>query len=36
MAKVYRHNNEWKMAAIGEPADGQTFQQILPKILPFL
>ena len=36
MAKVYRHNNEWKMAAIGEPANGQTFQQILPNILPFL
>jgi tellurium resistance protein TerZ len=36
MAKVYRHNNEWKMAAIGEPANGQTFQDILPNILPFL
>ena len=36
MARLYRHNSEWKMAAIGEPANGQTFQQILPNILPFL
>ena len=36
MAKIYRHNNEWKMAAIGEPANGQTFAHILPAILPFL
>lgn len=36
MAKVYRHNNEWKMAAIGEPGQGQTFQDLLPKILPYL
>ena len=36
MAKVYRHDNEWKMAAIGEPANGQTFHDILPNITPFL
>ena len=36
MAKLYRHNNEWKMAAIGEPANGQTFHDILPNILPHL
>jgi tellurium resistance protein TerZ len=36
MAKIYRHNNEWKMAAIGEPAHGRTFQEILPNIVPFL
>ena len=36
MAKIYRHNNEWKMAAIGEPANGQTFRDILPNIMPFL
>ena len=36
MAKIYRHNNEWKMHAIGEPANGQTFQHILPNILPYL
>ncbi|MDR1484176.1 MAG: TerD family protein [Planctomycetaceae bacterium] len=36
MSKVYRHNNEWKMAAIGEPANGKTFHHILPNIIPFL
>ncbi|MDR1053468.1 MAG: TerD family protein [Planctomycetaceae bacterium] len=36
MSKVYRHNNEWKMAAIGEPANGRTFIDILPNIVPFL
>ncbi|MDR3109803.1 MAG: TerD family protein [Planctomycetaceae bacterium] len=36
MAKVYRHNGEWKMAAIGEPANGRTFQDILPNIVPYL
>ncbi len=36
MAKLYRHNNEWKMAAIGESANGRTFQDILPSIVPFL
>jgi tellurium resistance protein TerZ len=36
MAKIYRHNNEWKMAAIGEPANGRTFQDLLPKIVPYL
>lgn len=32
MAKVYRHNNAWKMHAIGEPANGKTFQDLLPAI----
>ncbi|MDR2761006.1 MAG: TerD family protein [Planctomycetaceae bacterium] len=36
MSKIYRHNGEWKMAAIGEPANGQTFHHILPNIVPFL
>ena len=36
MAKIYRHNNEWKMSAIGEPANGKTFLDILPKIVPHL
>jgi tellurium resistance protein TerZ len=36
MAKVYRHNNEWKMHAIGENASGQTFDQLLPAITPHL
>ncbi len=36
MAKVYRHNNEWKMHAIGENASGKTFQDLLPAIKPYL
>jgi tellurium resistance protein TerZ len=36
MAKVYRHNNEWKMQAIGEPANGKTFQDLIPIIEKFL
>lgn len=30
MAKVYRHNNEWKMHALGENCTGRTFQDLLP------
>jgi tellurium resistance protein TerZ len=36
MAKVYRHNNEWKMHAIGEAASGRTIEQLIPAIIPFL
>jgi tellurium resistance protein TerZ len=36
MAKVYRHNNEWKMHAIGENAQGRTYQELLPAIRPHL
>lgn len=36
MAKVYRHNNEWKMHAIGEVGQGRTFDQLLPQIRPHL
>jgi tellurium resistance protein TerZ len=36
MAKVYRHNNEWKMHAIGENGVGRTFQDLMPQILPLL
>ncbi|MCL2742449.1 MAG: TerD family protein [Planctomycetaceae bacterium] len=36
MAKVYRHNGEWKMAALGEPSNGQTFKIMLPDILKIL
>lgn len=32
MAKLYRHNQEWKMHAIGENARGRTFQELLPVI----
>lgn len=36
MAKVYRHNGEWKMHAIGENGSGNTFQALLPIITPHL
>jgi tellurium resistance protein TerZ len=36
MAKVYRHNNEWKMHAIGESSSGRTFEQLVPAIIPYL
>jgi len=32
MAKVYRHNNEWKMHALGENCSGRTFQDLLPAM----
>jgi tellurium resistance protein TerZ len=32
MAKVYRHNGEWKMHAIGENGNGRTFDDLLPQI----
>lgn len=34
MAKVYRHNGEWKMHAIGETANGRTFNDLIPAIIP--
>ena len=34
LAKVYRHNGEWKMHAIGETANGRTFNDLIPTILP--
>ncbi len=32
MAKVYRHNGEWKMHAIGENGVGRTFNELVPQI----
>lgn len=32
MAKIYRHNGEWKMHAIGENGAGKTFQDLMPQI----
>jgi tellurium resistance protein TerZ len=32
MAKVYRHNDEWKMHAIGENGNGRTIESLLPQI----
>lgn len=34
MAKLYRHNGEWKMHAIGETANGRTFNDLMPAIIP--
>lgn len=36
MAKLYRHNDEWKMHAIGEMAQGATFDQLIPQVVPHL
>ena len=36
MAKLYRHNGEWKMHAIGENASGRTFNDLIPAILPYI
>ena len=36
VAKIYRHNGEWKMHAIGEPCEGRTFKEMLPSIIPVL
>ena len=36
MAKVYRHQSEWKMHAIGENASGRTFNDLLPAMQPHL
>jgi tellurium resistance protein TerZ len=36
MAKVHRQGNNWSMTAIGAPANGRTFQDLLPTVLPHL
>ena len=36
MTKLYRHNSEWKMQAIGEQAEGRTFHDLLPALQPYL
>ncbi|MBC3907702.1 TerD family protein [Undibacterium umbellatum] len=36
MSKVYRHNGEWKMHAIGEIGSGRTFNDLMPQITPHL
>jgi tellurium resistance protein TerZ len=36
MAKLYRHNGEWKMHAIGENASGRTFDDLMPLMTPHL
>jgi tellurium resistance protein TerZ len=36
MAKVYRDGHEWQMEAIGAPASGRTFHDLMPAIRPHL
>ncbi|MGE9695630.1 TerD family protein [Streptomyces sp. NRRL F-5630] len=36
MAKVHRANGGWRMTALGTPAQGRTFQDLVPAILPLL
>jgi tellurium resistance protein TerZ len=36
MAKVFRAGSGWQMAAIGEPATGRTFQDLMPAITSHL
>ena len=33
MAKLYRHNNEWKMHALGEPSNGRVVEELLPAMI---
>ena len=36
MAKLYRHNGEWKMSALGVPCNGATIQNIANEIVACL
>ncbi|HWS39750.1 MAG TPA: TerD family protein [Arenimonas sp.] len=36
LAKLYRHNGEWKMHAIGENGIGATFDKLIPQIITHL
>lgn len=36
MVKLYRHDGDWKLHAIGEGADGATFRDLLPIIQSLL
>jgi tellurium resistance protein TerZ len=36
MAKLYKHNGEWKMHAIGENGNGRTFDDLMAQIIPHL
>jgi tellurium resistance protein TerZ len=36
MAKVHRSGGTWNMSAIGEPANGRTFQDLMPAIASHL
>ena len=36
MAKLYRHEGEWKMHAIGENGFGRTIESLMPEIIKYL
>jgi tellurium resistance protein TerZ len=36
MAKLYRHNGEWKLQAVGEVANGRTVEALLPNVVACL
>ncbi|GAA1199895.1 TerD family protein [Streptomyces hebeiensis] len=36
MAKVFRSGDGWQMGAIGSPAEGRTFQDLMPAVAPHL
>ena len=36
MSKLYRHNGEWKMHAIGENGSGRTIEDLIRQIVPHL
>ena len=36
MTKLYRHNGEWKMHAIGENGNGRTIEDLVRQIVPHL
>lgn len=36
MARLYRHGSEWKVAALGEPADGRTIADLKSAMVPLL
>ncbi len=36
MAKVYRHNGEWKMHAVGEPSNGRTVDKLMQDVVKII
>jgi tellurium resistance protein TerZ len=36
MAKVYRHEKEWKMQAVGQQTSGQTVNELIPAMVSIL
>jgi tellurium resistance protein TerZ len=36
MAKLYRHQGEWKMHALGDPASGRVVEELVPAIVNLL